>query len=152
MEIEENQQESWSKTKKRTPSFSNKTRNGSTKKTTRFKEEEEWVDDNNIGGGGRDAEAVLLATGLKKRVPSSKKVDRTNSGAVVALKSLKFMTSKNFEGNGWSQVEKLFHELAIDDKLHRTKFGECIARGITSWLEDWEENNAHKVNLSVKDM
>ncbi|XP_019418597.1 PREDICTED: respiratory burst oxidase homolog protein B-like [Lupinus angustifolius] len=130
MEIEENQQESWSKTKKRTPSFSNKTRNGSNKKTTRFKEEEELVeivfdlgDDDNIGDGSRESEAALLATGLKKRMSSSKKVDR---GAHVALKSLKFMTSKNFEDNGWSQVKKLFHDLALDDKLHRNKFGECI--------------------------
>ncbi|OIV95099.1 hypothetical protein TanjilG_21489 [Lupinus angustifolius] len=143
MEIEENQQESWSKTKKRTPSFSNKTRNGSNKKTTRFKEEEELVeivfdlgDDDNIGDGSRESEAALLATGLKKRMSSSKKVDR---GAHVALKSLKFMTSKNFEDNGWSQVKKLFHDLALDDKLHRNKFGECIGKG-------------HKVKLSVKDM
>lgn len=135
------------------PLVSNKTKNSS-KKSARFKDEEELVeitldvrDDGvsvqNIRGG--DSETALLATRLEKRpsfsvrlrqvsqelkrMTSSKKfdrVDRTKSGAARALKGLKFMTNKNVGTEGWSQVEKRFDELAVDGKLPKTRFGQCI--------------------------
>lgn len=101
----------------------------------------------NIRGG--DSETALLASRLEKR-PSSlgsqlsfrlrqvsqelkrmtsvkkfDRVDRTKSGANRALKGLKFMT-KNVGTAGWSQVEKRFDELAVDGKLPKTRFAQCI--------------------------
>ncbi|XP_019440572.1 PREDICTED: respiratory burst oxidase homolog protein B-like [Lupinus angustifolius] len=135
------------------PLVTNKTRNSS-KKSARFKDEEELVeitldvhDDSvsvqNIRGG--DSETALLATRLEKRpsfgvrlrqvsqelkrMTSSKKfdrVDRAKSGAARALKGLKFMAVKNVGAEGWVQVENRFDELAVDDKLPKTRFGQCI--------------------------
>ncbi|KAK4282786.1 hypothetical protein QN277_014120 [Acacia crassicarpa] len=104
----------------------------------------------NIGGG--DSETALLAGRLEKR-PSSKslgshlslrlrqvsqlelrrmtsvkkfdRVDRTKSGAARALRGLKFMT-KNLGSAGWSQAEKRFDDLAVDGKLPKTRFAQCI--------------------------
>ncbi|KAG4396620.1 hypothetical protein GLYMA_19G233900v4 [Glycine max] len=128
----------------------------SSKKSTRFKDQEEedfveitldvrddTVSVQNIRGG--DPETALLASRLEKRpsslsvrlrqvsqelkrMTSSKKfdrVDRTKSGAARALKGLKFMT-KNVGTEGWSQVEKRFHELAVEGKLPKTRFSQCI--------------------------
>ncbi|XP_015968605.1 respiratory burst oxidase homolog protein B [Arachis duranensis] len=97
----------------------------------------------NIRGG--DPETALLASRLEKR-PSSlgvrlrqvsqelkrmtssqkfDKVDRSKSGAARALKGLKFMT-KNVGTDGWSKVETRFLELAVDGKLPKTRFSQCI--------------------------
>ncbi|KAH1138345.1 hypothetical protein GLYMA_10G152200v4 [Glycine max] len=62
-----------------------------------------------------------------KRMTSNKafdRVDRSKSGAARALGGLKFMTKAGTEG--WSQVEKRFDELAIDAKLPKTRFSQCI--------------------------
>ncbi|ESW19023.1 hypothetical protein PHAVU_006G090200 [Phaseolus vulgaris] len=124
------------------------------KKSARFKDDEELVeitldvrDDvvsvQNIRGG--DPETALLASRLEKRpsslsvrlrqvsqelkrMTSSKKfdrVDRTKSGAARALRGFKFMT-KNVGSEGWSQVEKRFLDLAVEGKLPKTRFGQCI--------------------------
>ncbi|MQK21669.1 hypothetical protein EI013_25190, partial [Escherichia coli] len=37
-----------------------------------------------------------------------------------------FMTNKNVGTEGWSQVENRFDELAVDYKLPKTRFGQCI--------------------------
>lgn len=135
----------------------------SSKKSARFKDEEELVeitldvrDDvvsvQNIRGG--DPETALLASRLEKRpsslsvrlrqvsqelkrMTSSKKfdrVDRSKSGAARALRGFKFMT-KNVGTEGWSQVEKRFHELAVEGKLPRTRFGQCIGKySLSSFL------------------
>lgn len=128
----------------------------SSKKSARFKDQEDedfveitldvrddTVSVQNIRGG--DPETALLASRLEKRpsslsvrlrqvsqelkrMTSSKKfdrVDRTKSGAARALKGLKFMT-KNVGTEGWSQVEKRFHELAVEGKLPKTRFSQCI--------------------------
>ncbi|KAJ1380897.1 Riboflavin synthase-like beta-barrel [Sesbania bispinosa] len=126
----------------------------SSKKSARFKDEEDFVeitldvrDDTvsvqNIRGG--DTETALLASRLEKRpsslstrlrqvsrelkrMTSSQKfdrMDRTKSGAARALRGLKFMT-KNVGTEGWSQVEKRFDELAVDGKLPKTRFSQCI--------------------------
>ncbi|KAI9084739.1 hypothetical protein K1719_033145 [Acacia pycnantha] len=104
----------------------------------------------NIRGG--DSETALLAGRLEKW-PSSRslgshlslrlrqvsqelrrmtsvnkfdRVDRTKSGAARALRGLKFMT-KNVGSAGWSQVERRFDDkLAVDGKLPKTRFAECI--------------------------
>ncbi|XP_061357451.1 respiratory burst oxidase homolog protein B-like [Gastrolobium bilobum] len=134
------------------PLVSNK--RNSSKKSARFKDEDDFVeitldvrDDGvsvqTIRGG--DSETALLASRLEKR-PSSlsvrlrqvsqelkrmtssnkfDKVDRTKSGAARALKGLKFMT-KNVGTKGWSQVEERFDEFAVDGKLPKTRFSQCI--------------------------
>ncbi|KAL5135963.1 Respiratory burst oxidase B [Glycine soja] len=128
----------------------------SSKKSARFKDQEDedfveitldvrddTVSVQNIRGG--DPETALLASRLEKRpsslsvrlrqvsqelkrMTSSKKfdrVDRAKSGAARALKGLKFMT-KNVGTEGWSQVDKRFDELAVDGKLPKTRFSQCI--------------------------
>lgn len=97
----------------------------------------------NIRGG--DTETAILASRLEKRpstlsarlrqvskelkrMTSSKtfdKEDRSKSGAARALQGLKFM-SNNVGSEGWSQVEKRFDELAVDGKLPKTRFSQCI--------------------------
>lgn len=101
----------------------------------------------NIRGG--DSETAYLASQLEKRpsslgsqlsfklrqvsqelkrMTSSKrfdKVDRSKSGAARALQGLKFM-SKNVGSEGWSEVEARFNELAINELLPKTRFGQCI--------------------------
>ncbi|KAJ1383438.1 Riboflavin synthase-like beta-barrel [Sesbania bispinosa] len=135
------------------PLVSNK-RNGSKNKSARFKDDNEMVeitldvrDDSvsvqNIRGG--DSETAFLASRLEmrptslsarlrqvsqelKRMTSSKafdRVDRSKSGAARALKGLKFMT-KSVGTEGWSQVEKRFDELAVEGKLPKTRFSQCI--------------------------
>ncbi|XP_068662864.1 respiratory burst oxidase homolog protein B-like [Aristolochia californica] len=63
-----------------------------------------------------------------KRMTSSKsfsKTDRRGSGAARALLGLKFM-SNSVGGNGWAEVEKRFHSLAVNGTLHKSLFGQCI--------------------------
>ncbi|KAK7284370.1 hypothetical protein RJT34_19115 [Clitoria ternatea] len=134
------------------PLVSNKS--NSSKKSARFKDDEDYVeitldvrDDTvsvqNIRGG--DSETALLASRLEKRpsslsvrlrqvsqelkrMTSSKKfdrVDRAKSGAARALRGLKFMT-KNVGTEGWTRVEMRFEELAVDGKLPKTRFSQCI--------------------------
>ena len=55
------------------------------------------------------------------------KVDRSKSGAARALQGLKFM-SKNVGSEGWSEVEARFNELAINELLPKTRFGQCIGK------------------------
>ncbi|XP_048324801.2 respiratory burst oxidase homolog protein B [Ziziphus jujuba] len=66
---------------------------------------------------------------LKRMTSFSKKpqkLDRTKSGAALALKGLKFMT-KNVGNEGWSEIEKRFHKFAdADGTLPKSKFGQCI--------------------------
>jgi len=135
-----------------------KQRSRSKNKSASFKDEGEMVeitldvrDDSvsvqNIRGG--DTETAFLASRLEKR-PSSlsaklrqvsqelkrmasfkafDKVDRSKSGAARALQGLKFMT-KNVGSEGWSQVEKRFDELAVEGKLPKTRFSQCIGMSI----------------------
>ncbi|KAK7258908.1 hypothetical protein RIF29_24497 [Crotalaria pallida] len=117
MEIQENQPESL---------VSNKTSNSSKKKNARFKDEEELVEIvvQNINGGGDSADRVQLKKS-KTMGYSSRKFDRTKSGAAPALKGLEFVTS--FRAEGWSVVKDRFEKLAAaDNKLPRALFGECI--------------------------
>ncbi|CAO2162452.1 unnamed protein product [Urochloa humidicola] len=54
-----------------------------------------------------------------------KRLDRSKSGAVVALKGLQFVTAK-VGHDGWSAVEKRFNQLQVDGVLLRSRFGKCI--------------------------
>ncbi|KAK7269361.1 hypothetical protein RIF29_22086 [Crotalaria pallida] len=170
MEIQENQQESWSETgstgsrstrvsfsgQLSGPIVSNK-KSSSKNKSSRFMDydndemveitldvRDDSVSVHNIRGG--DTETVLLAASRLEKRPSSlsarlrqvskelkrmassnsfDKVDRSKSGAARALQGLKFI-SKNVGAEGWSLVEKRFDELAVDGKLPKTRFSQCI--------------------------
>ncbi|KAL9318661.1 hypothetical protein ACSQ67_015178 [Phaseolus vulgaris] len=137
------------------PLLTSHKRNGSKNKSARFKDDEEMVeitldvrDDavsvQNIRGG--DSETAFLASRLEmrpssfsgrlrqvsrelKRMTSNKtfdKVDRSKSGAARALRGLEFMTKNAAGPEGWSLVEKRFDEFAIDAKLPKTRFSQCI--------------------------
>ncbi|CAO2203483.1 unnamed protein product [Urochloa humidicola] len=54
-----------------------------------------------------------------------KRLDRSKSGAVVALKGLQFVTAK-VGHDGWAAVEKRFNQLQVDGILLRSRFGKCI--------------------------
>nr|CAB3477154.1 unnamed protein product [Digitaria exilis] len=54
-----------------------------------------------------------------------KRLDRSKSGAVVALKGLQFVTAK-VGHDGWAAVEKRFNQLQVDGVLLRSRFGKCI--------------------------
>lgn len=111
----------------------------------------------NIRGG--DSETALLASRLEKRPSSSlgsqlsfrlrqvsqelkrmtsvkkfDRVDRTKSGAARALKGLKFMTKNNVGTAGWSQIESRFDELAVDGKLPKTRFAQCIGTFLLTYV------------------
>ncbi|XP_057422567.1 respiratory burst oxidase homolog protein B-like [Lotus japonicus] len=53
------------------------------------------------------------------------KVDRYKSGATHSLQCFRVLT-KNVVLEGWSEVEKRFDGLAIEGKLLKTRFNECI--------------------------
>lgn len=54
-----------------------------------------------------------------------KRLDRSKSGAAVALKGLQFVTAKVGQ-DGWAAVEKRFNQLQVDGVLLRSRFGKCI--------------------------
>lgn len=60
-----------------------------------------------------------LAKNMRKRL------DRSKSGAAVALKGLQFVTTK-VGHDGWAAVEKRFNQLQVDGVLLRSRFGKCI--------------------------
>lgn len=62
------------------------------------------------------------------------RVDRTKSAAAHALKGLKFI-SKTDGSNGWPAVEKRFDDLAVDGKLPRALFCQCIGTSTNSTVD-----------------
>ncbi|CAO2196957.1 unnamed protein product [Urochloa humidicola] len=52
-------------------------------------------------------------------------LDRSVTGAPSALRGLQFLNQAAVT-EGWSEVEKRFHRLAVDGYLLRTRFGQCI--------------------------
>ncbi|KAK1373646.1 putative respiratory burst oxidase-like [Heracleum sosnowskyi] len=56
---------------------------------------------------------------------------RPQSGALKGLNSVRFIDKKQIgkEGKGWLHVESRFHQLAVDGKLSREKFGICVGMG-----------------------
>lgn len=102
----------------------------------------------NIRGG--DPETAMLASRLEKRPASLgsqlsfklrqvshelrrmtssnrfDKMDRNKSGAARALQGLKFISKNILGSDAWPPVELRFHELAVDGKLPRARFSQCI--------------------------
>lgn len=52
------------------------------------------------------------------------------SGALRGLNSVRFIDKKHIgkEGDGWNAVETRFHQMAVDGKLSRDKFGICVGK------------------------
>ncbi|GJN05277.1 hypothetical protein PR202_ga22892 [Eleusine coracana subsp. coracana] len=61
-----------------------------------------------------------LGKNMRKRV-----LNRTKTGAAVALRGLQFVTAK-VGHDGWPAVEKRFNHLQVDGVLLRSRFGKCI--------------------------
>ncbi|XP_002457825.1 respiratory burst oxidase homolog protein B isoform X2 [Sorghum bicolor] len=111
------------------------------------------VDDGSGHGGGFDGLSLVspsssrsgklsskirqVKNGLKMKSSSSKapqtqlgknvrkRLNRSKSGAAVALKGLQFVTAK-VGHDGWAAVEKRFNQLQVDGVLLRSRFGKCI--------------------------
>ncbi|CAN6351941.1 unnamed protein product [Urochloa humidicola] len=75
------------------------------------------------GGGG----AVSLSALLRGDRPAAAaaRLDRSVTGAASALRGLQFLNQAAVT-EGWPEVEKRFHRLAVDGYLLRTRFGQCI--------------------------
>ncbi|XP_010475733.1 PREDICTED: respiratory burst oxidase homolog protein B [Camelina sativa] len=68
-----------------------------------------------------------LKTMVKSLSFASPRLDRSkSSGAMFALRGLRFIAKNDAVGRGWEDVGKRFDELAIDGKLPKSKFGHCI--------------------------
>ncbi|ESQ35966.1 hypothetical protein EUTSA_v10006793mg [Eutrema salsugineum] len=67
-----------------------------------------------------------LKTMVKSLSFASPRLDRSKSGAMFALRGLRFIAKNDAVGTGWDEVEKRFHELAVEGKLPKSKFGHCI--------------------------
>ncbi|VVA90575.1 unnamed protein product [Arabis nemorensis] len=67
-----------------------------------------------------------LKTMVKSLSFASRRLDRSESGAMFALRGLRFITKNDAVGRGWDEVEKRFSELAVEGKLPKSKFGHCI--------------------------
>ncbi|KAL1817153.1 hypothetical protein ACET3Z_019727 [Daucus carota] len=55
-----------------------------------------------------------------RRAPGAK------SGAFRGLKSVKFIDKKKINKDGWKDAEHRFHQMAVNGKLKRDKFGICV--------------------------
>ncbi|WZZ83786.1 hypothetical protein YC2023_104358 [Brassica napus] len=73
-----------------------------------------------------------LKTMVKSLSLSSRRLDRCKSGAMFALRGLRFITQNDAVGRGWDDVEKRFDELAVEGKLPKSKFGHCIGMAESS--------------------
>lgn len=53
-----------------------------------------------------------------------------HSGALRGLNSVRFIDKKQVgkEGDGWHNVENRFHQMAVNGKLSREKFGVCVGK------------------------
>uniref|UniRef100_A0A1J3HUA9 Respiratory burst oxidase-like protein B n=1 Tax=Noccaea caerulescens TaxID=107243 RepID=A0A1J3HUA9_NOCCA len=66
---------------------------------------------------------------------SSRRLDRSKSGAMFALRGLRFIAKNDAVGSSWDEVEKRFDELAVEGKLPKSKFGHCIGtRALSLYL------------------
>ncbi|CAN6343180.1 unnamed protein product [Urochloa humidicola] len=75
------------------------------------------------GGGGGVTLSALLRGG--DRSVNGARLDRSVTGAASALRGLQFLNQATVT-EGWPEVEKRFHRLAVDGYLLRTRFGQCI--------------------------
>ncbi|CAL4906212.1 unnamed protein product [Urochloa decumbens] len=74
------------------------------------------------GGGGVSLSALLRGG---DRPGAAGRLDRSVTGAASALRGLQFL-NQTAVTEGWPEVEKRFHRLAVDGFLLRTRFGQCI--------------------------
>jgi respiratory burst oxidase len=63
---------------------------------------------------------------------NARQLDRSMTGAARALRGLQVLEDSMVSPN-WSEVEKRFERLAVDDILLRTRFGVCMGMYITSF-------------------
>lgn len=66
-----------------------------------------------------------------RRLASSRrfeKLDRSKSGAALALRGLQFMMENSVGGEGWAAIERRFDEQAVSGALQRSSFGQCIGK------------------------
>lgn len=70
-----------------------------------------------------------LKTMVKSLSFASRRLDRSkSSGAMFALRGLRFIAKNDAVGRGWDEVAKRFDELAVEGKLPKSKFGHCIGK------------------------
>ncbi|KAL4189479.1 hypothetical protein AMTRI_Chr08g165590 [Amborella trichopoda] len=62
---------------------------------------------------------------------STSRMVRTKSRAERGLRSLRFLdkASGNKEGEGWNAVQKRFNQFAVEGRVSRDNFGQCIGMG-----------------------
>lgn len=75
------------------------------------------------GGAGGGFEMALAARALRKQ---RAQLDRTRSGAMKALRGLKFISSKSNAVDAWNEVQSNFDRLSKDGHLYRADFAQCI--------------------------
>ncbi|RLN00196.1 hypothetical protein C2845_PM06G30550 [Panicum miliaceum] len=83
-----------------------------------------------IASGSKRA-AMPLAALLRGDRDRPARLDRSVTGAASALRGLQFLNQAAVT-EGWPEVEKRFHRLAVDGSLLRSRFGQCI--GLTRTL------------------
>lgn len=70
-----------------------------------------------------------LKTMVKSLSFTSRRLDRSkSSGAMFALRGLRFIAKNDAVGRGWDEVAKRFDELAVEGMLPKSKFGRCIGK------------------------
>jgi respiratory burst oxidase len=81
---------------------------------------------NTTSGGSKRGGAVPLSALLRGDRPATARLDRSVvTGAASALRGLQFLNQAAVT-EGWPEVEKRFHRLAVDGFLLRSRFGQCI--------------------------
>ncbi|OEL23025.1 Respiratory burst oxidase-like protein B [Dichanthelium oligosanthes] len=75
------------------------------------------------GNSSKRGGAVSLSALLRGERPA--RLDRSVTGAASALRGLQFLNQAAVT-EGWPEVEKRFHRLAVDGFLLRSRFGQCI--------------------------
>ena len=71
--------------------------------------------------------AAVPLSALLRRDPDRPRLDRSVTGAASALRGLQFLNQAAVT-EGWPEVEKRFHRLAVDGFLLRSRFGQCIGQ------------------------
>lgn len=75
------------------------------------------------GGGGEVIERAIAAREIRKKKAV---MDRAWSGATLAMKGLRFISTKTDESDGRKEIIRNFDRLARDGFLARSEFGQCI--------------------------
>ncbi|RLN30010.1 hypothetical protein C2845_PM05G15680 [Panicum miliaceum] len=78
-----------------------------------------------VASGTTKRAAVPLAALLRGDRDRPAMLDQSVTGAASALRGLQFLNQAAVT-EGWPEVEKRFHRLAVDGFLLRSRFGQCI--------------------------